>query len=77
MHPLIKIIFALLMERHGQLYAEDKCAELAGKSYADVLAWAVVHLDPRNQAALAGKLGLDADVMRTLRRAFDAARLAK
>jgi hypothetical protein len=75
-HPLANIIQAFLTERHGALYATEKVADLKDMSYADILAWAVVYLDPSNQRTLAIKIGVDPDSMRVLRRVFDAARRA-
>jgi hypothetical protein len=73
-HPLATVIQTLLTERHGELYAVNKCKDLQGMSYADILAWAAVHLDPTNQRTLCAKIGVDPDSTRVLRRVFDAAR---
>jgi hypothetical protein len=77
MRDLTKIIHAFLAKRHGDLYASEKVAELTGKSTADILHWACVYLDPRNQASLMAALNLHPDTPKYLRRAFDAAAWAK
>lgn len=73
MKNIAKQIRVFLAKRHGELYASDKTAVLKGKSTAEVLQWAMVELDPQNQAALMNILGLPAGSAQVLRRAFDAA----
>lgn len=75
--PLAMLICDLLAKRHGAAYAADKRDALANLSTPDVLAWAVVHLDPTNQRELARHLGVQVEWFGPLRGVFDAARQAK
>jgi len=77
MNDLAKIIQAMLAKRHGDLYASDKVAEMAGKLTPEILQWACVYLDPQNQASLMVELGLHPETPSFLRRAFDAATKAR
>lgn len=72
-----KVIYEILEQRHGALYARSKCEELAGMGYAEVLAWAVVYLDPNDRMALAERLGLDPACMRQVARVMEAVRRLK
>lgn len=72
--PLMEVVQALLMTRCDALYAQEKTAELEGKSSPEILEWACVYLDPRNQRAFASAVGIDPDEMMVLRRAFSAAK---
>lgn len=79
MTNLETILAAILEPRHGQPYTSDKVAEIKGMSYAQVLEWATVYLDPQNRSALFRAVGIDDSVETAsiLRRAFDAMRHAK
>ena len=69
-----KVIFDILEQRHGAIYARSRCEEMAGMGPAEVMGWAAVSLDPCNRVALAGRLGLDPACMRMLARVMEAAR---
>ena len=78
LNALEQIAFDVPIERHGNPYAADKVAEIKGMSSAEVLQWAIIHLDGKNRTKFFAKLGLDTGVTEQsfLRRAFNAAKQA-
>lgn len=53
-------ILAVLEEKCGRSYADDKRLELTGMDPGEALFWATYKLDASNLAALAERLGVDA-----------------
>lgn len=73
---LALVVREVLIARHDTAYVCAKLVELQHLSPPEVLAWAVVELDPRNQIALAKALGFEDGTMPMLRRVFDKVRWA-
>ena len=74
---LAQIVQAVLIDHHDLPYVSNKVLEMDGMSGPEVLAWAVVYLDIRNQIALSRALGLEEHAMSTLRRVFEKVRHAR
>ena len=74
---LALIVRSVLAARHDPSYVVQKVMEMERMSPPEVLAWAVVHLDPRNQVALSKALGLEEGAMQVLRRVFEKVRHAR
>src|SRR5665647_987722 len=71
---LALIVREVLAARHEPGYVVQKVMEMEHMSPPEVLAWAVVYLDPRNQIALSRAIGIEAEYMAVLRRVFDKVR---
>ncbi|MDP1530292.1 MAG: hypothetical protein Q8M05_13000 [Rhodoferax sp.] len=74
---LALIVRDVLAARHEPNYVVQKVMEMERMSPPEVLAWAVVYLDVKNQRALAHALGLNGSVMLDLRQVFDVVRHAR
>jgi hypothetical protein len=74
---LALIVRAMLAARHESSYVVQKVMEMEHMSPPEVLAWAVVYLDMRNQIALQRALGLDEEALRVMRRVFEKVRNAR
>lgn len=65
-------ILAVLEERHGSSYADDKRSELGGMEKGEALFWATYKLDASNLAALAERLDVDVGDFEAVRRVLRA-----